>query len=60
MSTNKLSKLERELPPLRIPSDIVLPPPPSSPRDATPRPIECPYPDEDYNDVNEYDDLINH
>ena len=53
-----MSKLERELPPIRIPSDIVLPPP--SPDDATPRPIECPYPDEDYDDSGEYNDLINH
>jgi hypothetical protein len=50
-----MTKLERELPPIRMPSDIVLPeePPP-------PRAIECPYPDEDYNDVDEYNDLIVH
>jgi hypothetical protein len=53
-----MTKLDREWwrsPPIGMPSAIVLPEPPRQPP-----PIQCPYPDADYNDVNEYDDLINH
>jgi hypothetical protein len=52
-------ELEREwrspptMPPPR--GDIVLPEPPKEPV-----PLECPYPDDDYNDVDEYNDLIVH
>jgi hypothetical protein len=56
-SMQVMTKPDREwrAPPIRMPSDIVLPEPPRQPA-----PIRCPYPDEDYDDVNEYDDLINH
>src|SRR5262245_35711886 len=40
-----------KLTPLAIPSDIVVP--------APPQPLECPW-DEDYDDSNEYNDLIPH
>ena len=53
-----MTKLEREWPSpmgLPLPSDIVLPELPKEPV-----PLECPYPDEDYNDVDEYNDLIVH
>jgi hypothetical protein len=47
-------KLERERQSpmgLPLPSDIVVP--------EEPQAVECPW-DEDYDDSNEYDDLINH
>jgi hypothetical protein len=53
-----MTKLKRESPSpvgLPLPSDIVVPESPSEPQ-----PLEWPYPDENYNDVNEYDDLIVH
>jgi hypothetical protein len=53
-----MTKLERESPSptgLPLPSDIVLPELPQEPV-----PLVCPYPDEDYDDSNEYNDLIVH
>jgi hypothetical protein len=49
-----MTKLEREWPSpigLPLPSDIELP--------KQPEPLECPW-DEDYDDSNEYNDLIVH